>query len=453
VKRIGSKSAPSPTNAISAEDAIDVVIAWVDGRDPQHRRKRQRYLADPGADEQPEQVASKERRFSDNDEIRFCLRSIRNYAPWVRSIWLVTDNQVPASIDRQQAELDNIHIVDHREIFRGHEQLLPTFNSFAIESMLWRIDGLADRFLYFNDDMMLVSPVESTDFFSNEGKVNLRGRWNNLDGKREEEISFFDGTKVRGAEMLGYTSEHFFSPDHAIYPMLRPAMEELFEEFQAAFLSNAAYRFRSRKQFWPISTHNHLLLKTSRARVEKPQRSAHFSNRYCLTASPEALEARLKQLSDGTMRMVCINHLEAVVDKVPDAMHYLSEATGRQRRSKSSGVERTHHACDQSRVLSRSLGDWRSAEPAVSGTAYAARHFAASLSGVHRHDEVRGPRTPWPIGLQRWRRRANSSMKHPSAHSSSASATFSSRNRMAVPGSPTRPRSTAPRTRHSKSGR
>ena len=328
VKRIASKSAPSPTNAISAEDAIDVVIAWVDGRDPQHRRKRQRYLADPGADEQPEQVASKERRFSDNDEIRFCLRSIRNYAPWVRSIWLVTDDQVPASIDRQQAELDNIRIVDHREIFRGHEQLLPTFNSFAIETMLWRIDGLADRFLYFNDDMMLVGPVESSDFFSNEGKVNLRGRWNNLDGKREEEISFFDGTKVRGAEMLGYTSEHFFSPDHAIYPMLRPAMEELFEEFQPAFLSNAAYRFRSRKQFWPISTHNHLLLKTSRARVEKPQRSAHFSNRYCQTARPEALEARLKQLSDGTMRMVRINHLEAIVDKVPDAMHYLSEATG-----------------------------------------------------------------------------------------------------------------------------
>jgi hypothetical protein len=37
------------------------------------------------------------------------------------------------------------------------------------------IDGSADRFLYFNDDMMLVGPVESTDFFSNEGKVNLRG--------------------------------------------------------------------------------------------------------------------------------------------------------------------------------------------------------------------------------------------------------------------------------------
>ena len=312
----------------SMGDAVDVVIAWVDGSDPRHRAKRKRYLGDPGGDDKPERVANDERRFSDNDEIRFCLRSIRNYAPWVGTIWLVTDDQVPAAIDRGRAEQENIRIVDHREIFRGHEQLLPTFNSFAIESMLWRIEGLDDRFLYFNDDMMLVGPVESTHFFSNDGKVKLRGRWNNLNGKRAEEISFFDSTKLQGAEMLGYTPERFFSPDHAIYPMLRPAMEELFEEFQPAFLANAAYRFRSRKQFWPISAHNHLLLKTGQARAVKPQRSAHFSNRYCLTASPDALEARLKQLSDGTLRMVCINHLEVILDKVPDAMHYLSEATG-----------------------------------------------------------------------------------------------------------------------------
>ena len=56
--------------------------------------------------------------------------------------------------------------------------------------------------------------------------------------------------------------------------------------------------------------------------------SAHFSKRFCLTASPEALEARLEQLADPTMRMACINVLDAVVDKVPAALRYLSEATG-----------------------------------------------------------------------------------------------------------------------------
>jgi hypothetical protein len=312
----------------SRGDAIDVVIAWVDGSDPKHRAKRKRYLADPGGDAKPERVATDERRFSDNDEIRFCLRSIRNYAPWVRTIWLVTDNQVPAAIDRQKAERENIRIVDHREIFRGYEQLLPTFSSRAIESMLWRIEGLADRFVYFNDDMMLVGPVEPTDFFANNGKVMLHGRWSNWKDQLERGNSFNGGGKLLGAQMLGYTQELFFSSDHMNYPMLRPAMEELFDEFKPAFLANAAYRFRNREQFWPISAHDHLLLNSDRARVMKPRNSAHFSVRYCLTASPEAIEARLKQLAGGTMRFACINYLEAVLEKVPDAMQYLSEATG-----------------------------------------------------------------------------------------------------------------------------
>ena len=315
-------------NAIGAEDAVDVVIAWVDGRDRKHRAKRRRYLANSGGDARHERGAAGARRFSDNDEIRFCLRSICNYAPWVRTIWLVTDDQVPAAIDRQRAERDNIRVVDHREIFRDHEELLPTFNSLAIETMLWRIEGLADRFLYFNDDMMFVGPVEPTDFFSSQGKVSLRGRWSSWNQVLEKGNTFNGHNKLLGAEMLGYTSERFFSSGHVIYPQLRPAMEELFEQFKPAFLANAEYRFRNRRQFWPISAHDHLLLRSDRARVVKPSDAAHFSVRYCLKASPDALAARLQQLTDGTTRIACINHLEAVVDKVPDAMDYLSKATG-----------------------------------------------------------------------------------------------------------------------------
>ena len=83
--------------------------------------------------------------------------------------------------------------------------------------------------------------------------------------------------------MIGYTSDHFFSSGHTIYPLLRPAMEQLFEEFKPAFLTNAAYRFRDRSQFWSISAHDHLLLKSGRARVVKPRDTAHFSVRYCQT--------------------------------------------------------------------------------------------------------------------------------------------------------------------------
>jgi hypothetical protein len=314
--------------ARSTGDAIDVVVAWVDGRDPKHRAKRNRHLVDPGGNAKPKRAAHDERRFSDNDEIRFCLRSIRNYAPWVGTIWVVTDDQVPSAMDRRRAKRDNIRLVDHREIFRGYEQLLPTFNSLAIETMLWRIEGLADRFLYFNDDVMLVGPVEPRDFFSNDGKVELRGRWSNWEERPDKRNSFHGSNKLLGAEMLGYTPELFFSSGHVIHPLLRPAMEQLFEEFKPAFLTNAEYRFRNHQQFWPISAHDHLLIKSDRARVVESQDSAHLSKRYCQTAGADALEARLKQLLESTIRMACINEFEAVVAKVPDAMRYLSEATG-----------------------------------------------------------------------------------------------------------------------------
>jgi hypothetical protein len=304
----------------SERDGIDVVVTWVNGRDPQHRAKRNRYLAGLDDDAHPEPAARHIRRFSDNDEIRFCLRSIRNYAPWVRTIWLVTDDQVPASIHQRRAKRAGIRIVDHREIFHGYEDLLPTFNSLAIETMLWRIEGLSDRFLYFNDDMMLVGPVQPTDFFLPDGKVKLRGRWGSWAARPEKVDSFHGSNKLLGAKLLGYTPEHFFSSGHVIYPLLRPAMVEMFEKFKAAFLANAAYRFRNRQQFWPISAHDHLLLNSDRAQVAELPRSLHFSKRYCLTASPNDLEARLKQLTDPTIRMACVNVLEAVVEKVPDAI-------------------------------------------------------------------------------------------------------------------------------------
>ena len=86
--------------------------------------------------------------------------------------------------------------------------------------MLWRIEGLADRFVYFNDDMMLVGRVEPTDSFSHDGKVRLRGRWSNWNDQLDKGNSFNGGGKLLGAEMLGYAPNLFFSSDHMNYPML-----------------------------------------------------------------------------------------------------------------------------------------------------------------------------------------------------------------------------------------
>ena len=83
--------------------------------------------------------------------------------------------------------------------------------------------------------------------------------------------------------------------------------------FSGRLPRQCADRFRDRWQFWTISTHDHLLLKSDRCAGREVSQLGAFSVRYCLSANPETLEVRLKSLSDGTVRMVCMNHLETVV--------------------------------------------------------------------------------------------------------------------------------------------
>lgn len=155
--------------------SIDAVITWVDGANPAHRQKLDAWLAQSGGIRTP---AADRTRFNDAGEIDWCIRSLLRFAPWFRRIHIVVDAQVPAIIDRlaDSPFAGRFNIVDHREIFRGFQQHLPTFNSRSIITMLWRIEGLSDNFVYFNDDMFLLREVAPEDFFR-DGKVVQRGLW------------------------------------------------------------------------------------------------------------------------------------------------------------------------------------------------------------------------------------------------------------------------------------
>jgi hypothetical protein len=58
----------------------------------------------------------------------------------------------------------------------NYENLMPnnicTYNSHAIESMLYKIPNLSDYFFYFNDDMILLKPVKIENIIDNiTGKI------------------------------------------------------------------------------------------------------------------------------------------------------------------------------------------------------------------------------------------------------------------------------------------
>lgn len=147
---------------------IDVVYTWVDGTDPHWLERKRRAIEAWSGGEMTEDAAA-DLRFVDHDELRYSLRSLERYAPWVRHVYIVTDGQRPAWLRTDHPRLS---VVDHRDIFPDHS-VLPTYNSHAIEACLHRIDGLSEHFLYFNDDVFLSSPVGPGVFFHANGLASM----------------------------------------------------------------------------------------------------------------------------------------------------------------------------------------------------------------------------------------------------------------------------------------
>ncbi|WP_188113706.1 Stealth CR1 domain-containing protein [Salinicola halimionae] len=305
---------------------IDIVIAWVDGSDPAMQRKRNQYL------EQAKRIptiSSKARRFSDNGEIRFCLQSIATHMPWVNRVYIVTDGQTPECVANMPKTIepikDRIRIVDHQEIFRGHEELLPTFNSLSIETFLWRINGLAENFIYMNDDMFFCGAVCPEDFFIKR-KVVLRGSWSGWD--EVAKLSFHSENNRNGARLTEFSGDKFFKAIHVGYPMRKSILKNAYEANQSAFIKNASHRFRARKQFWPVSLHNHLAFSQKFAKRKRDSNDwVHFSVAFCRDADADAIRKKLNVLSRKDKKLGCLNYSEAVVEKVPGALKKLQKVT------------------------------------------------------------------------------------------------------------------------------
>lgn len=239
---------------------IDVVITWVDGDDISHREKRRKYAS---ADELTNDDIGGEIRYKSVGEIRYCLASILRFAPFVRKIFIVTDNQNPQLDDFIEAEFPDriaeIVIIDHKVIFEGYESYLPVFNSLAIETMLWRIPGLSDHYVYFNDDVLLAAPVEPDDFFVGDSLVCYASkmswhfaaflRWAKHIGKSHKVFGFKD-SMINAAALLG-RRDTFLLFDHIPHMMIRSVFEDYFTMHPEALKINISHRFRDQVQYNP----------------------------------------------------------------------------------------------------------------------------------------------------------------------------------------------------------
>ncbi|MGC5167028.1 stealth family protein [Luteimicrobium sp. DT211] len=224
------------------DEPIDVVYTWVDGTDPAWQAARARAQAElPDGAVNPNAVSSS--RFLGHDELRYSMRSIEMFASWVRRVHVVTSGQMPEWLDVSHPQ---VSVVDHREIFSDTTSL-PVFNSHAIESQLHHIPGLADRYLYLNDDVFFGRPVAPELFFEGNGlsRFFLSRALLELGPASVRDLPVMSAAKHNRELIENLTSRTLTRKvKHTPHPQQRRVLEELEERYPEVFKQLVGSRFR-----------------------------------------------------------------------------------------------------------------------------------------------------------------------------------------------------------------
>lgn len=300
---------------------FDAVITWVDGDDPEHAKKINAYKDQTG---QLTINSSKSKtRFTNNGELLYCLKSIQKHAKWIDHIYIVTDSQTPSLDDEVLADL-KITLIDHKDIFRGYEKYLPTFNSITIESMIHNIPGLAEQYLYFNDDFFILSKVTPQDFFDGD-QVILRGAWKRIQNFNSLRIGLSQCInfvfkhvfhinrsmsllqQMEAAKLAGFTTHYLRSP-HYPHPQKKSTIKSFYEKNPEALNKNIQYRFRNLKQHVAIFLSNHLEIKKNNAGVINDDDCLMICFNRDNSRSLQAKIARVR--SDYSLKFLCVQSLE-----------------------------------------------------------------------------------------------------------------------------------------------
>jgi len=157
----------------------------------------------------------------DNEELRYSLRSILEYIPWVRKIYIVMPNTKVKFLKSYNEIKEKIIYVKDSD-FLGYD----TANIFAFTFNLYKMEkfGISKNFIYMEDDYFLGKPFKKTDFFYYDRKENkvlpyiLSPGFSELDRNQSQRIYDYmvkekDKFKFQGGQMWDFSiinTEIFF---------------------------------------------------------------------------------------------------------------------------------------------------------------------------------------------------------------------------------------------------
>lgn len=307
---------------------IDAVISWVDGYAPAYQQKLKSFCAKMGIDQN---MAVEPTRIHQVNEIHYCLHALRRFAPWIRTIYIVTNQQVPPTVTALQGTPfgNKIKIIDQNDLLLESGINSPVFNSLSIEWLIWRIKGLSDHFLYLNDDFFIIRPVTPHDFFRSNRMV-LRGEWKvqteqkwsykikqrmlALIGQSESNLKSnpHRAWQEKSAQLAGWKKRFYLLP-HAPFPLIKPTFDALIEQEPQMFKHNILFPFRHPDQVSCIPFMVHLDIKQKRV-IHDSNYQTIMVNGACHSLGK--IKSRLKRAkNDAHVAFVCMQS----IDQAPKA--------------------------------------------------------------------------------------------------------------------------------------
>ncbi|WP_018530969.1 MULTISPECIES: stealth family protein [unclassified Streptomyces] len=288
---------------------IDLVYTWVDGDDPDLAARRNSFRAEAAVP----RIHSRESgasRYTSRDELKYSLRSVEMYAPFVRNIYLVTDGQTPAWLD---TEAVGLQVIDHKDIFTD-PTVLPVFNSQAIETQLHHIPGLSEHYLYLNDDVFFTRPSSAGQFFHGNGIAKLPFSPFQLGISAphpDDPAPNSAGKNVRELMLNAHGRFTVSKFKHTPHPQLRRVLAELDEQFADHVQRTSRSRFRATTDIaMATSLHHHHAYLTGRAVP------GTFKLRY-IDVGKADLAAALDEFRPGhTYDFLCLNDVDTAAPEL-----------------------------------------------------------------------------------------------------------------------------------------
>ena len=131
---------------IIEKEPIDVLIKYIDLSDKNLKREGIKQI----------------QKDEDNEELRYSIRSILKYIPWVRKIFILMPNEKVRYFKPYDEIKEKIVYVKDKDLlgFDSANIYAFTFNLFKMEKF-----GLSENFIYFDDDFFVGKELNKSNFF------------------------------------------------------------------------------------------------------------------------------------------------------------------------------------------------------------------------------------------------------------------------------------------------